>query len=158
MKVITAESTGKIICSSGVDADFDTTLLDSRHYVIEDARTDREIVDTFYIEDGVLTQYPPKPSDLHIFDYTAREWCECENYQQIVQDRLTARRYLETEESLASFARERDIDIQEIQILLTSGNALWQAEAAHFQTMYAASWEAFYANTTPPVLSWDGIA
>ena len=64
---------------------------------------------------------------------------------------------------LTTFAKEKDIDIQEVAILLNSTNTTWKQEAQTFQTLYDATWQEFYASTATtwaeleselPTLSW----
>jgi hypothetical protein len=56
---------------------------------------------------------------------------------------------------LIDFAKTKDIDIQEIPMLLLSNNLTWQAEATVFQNLYIRSWEAFYSGAELPVLAWS---
>ena len=67
------------------------------------------------------------------------------------------------EQRLADFAKQKDIDIAEIGLLLQSDNVTWQQEAMTFATVYETTWQAFYDYTgeswqelelTLPILSW----
>lgn len=67
------------------------------------------------------------------------------------------------EQRLATFAKEKDIDFQEVALLLQSDNVTWQQEAITFVDLYEKTWQAFYVYTgdswqeleaTLPVLSW----
>lgn len=51
------------------------------------------------------------------------------------------------ESILTRFAAEKDIDIQEVSMLLRSSNLVWQAEALEFQALYDLTWQAFYNYT-----------
>jgi hypothetical protein len=68
------------------------------------------------------------------------------------------------EQRLIAFAKEKDMDIQEVTMLLSSTNPVWQQEALTFQMLYDATWQAFYASTATtwqeieaelPVLAWE---
>lgn len=48
---------------------------------------------------------------------------------------------------LENFAKEKDIDLFEIGILLNSTNPIWQAEAQTLNALYDATWSIYYANT-----------
>ena len=67
------------------------------------------------------------------------------------------------EQRLADFGSQKDIDIEEVGILLQSQNPVWQSEAVMFSTLYVATWQVFYDYTgdswqelesTLPILSW----
>jgi hypothetical protein len=68
------------------------------------------------------------------------------------------------EQRLADFAKEKDIDLNEVGLLMNCLNSEWQAQAVTFTALYAATWQAFYATTstdwaeieaTLPTLSWS---
>lgn len=61
---------------------------------------------------------------------------------------------IQLEQRLTEFAKQKDIDISEIPMLLNSSNPQWKAEAQHFQDLYLRSWEAFYAGEPLPELVW----
>jgi hypothetical protein len=56
---------------------------------------------------------------------------------------------------LKAFAAEKEIDIQEIPLLLASTNEEWKAQAQRVLDLYLASWEAFYAGNPLPDLTWE---
>ena len=67
------------------------------------------------------------------------------------------------EQRLADFGSQKDIDIEEVGILVQSQNPVWQAEAVMFSNLYVATWQVFYDYTgdswqelesTLPILSW----
>lgn len=55
---------------------------------------------------------------------------------------------------LEGFAKEKDIDFNEIGLLTQSPNLTWKAEAEHLTKVYTDSWEIFYANSSK---TWDAI-
>lgn len=63
-------------------------------------------------------------------------------------------RALIVQQSLEQFAKQKDIDIAEIPMLLNSTNAEWRAEAERFQSLYLATWDAFYNDQPLPELTW----
>jgi len=60
----------------------------------------------------------------------------------------------ELEYRLAAFRFEKDIDMEELDTLLSSNIPEWVAEAQCFKRLYLASWEAFYNGEPLPILSW----
>lgn len=52
------------------------------------------------------------------------------------------------EKRLADFAKEKDIDVQEMGMLLNCSNPVWVQEAQHFMQLYTQTWEAFYSSTS----------
>lgn len=82
--------------------------------------------------------------------YTVENATEC--YPNLLQQRLE------------TFAKEKDIDFNEIGLLTQSPNLVWQEEAKRFSELYTESWEVFYANKDKtwgeikdllPALSWQ---
>ena len=72
--------------------------------------------------------------------------------------------FVMVEQRLLNFAKEKDIDIQEIAILLTSSNEVWKQEAQKFASLYDLTWQAYYGyggtswselEPTLPVLTWS---
>jgi hypothetical protein len=96
--------------------------------------------------DSVLTEETKCNYDYPVFGWYWFESDEQAKAHFIELDALESR--------LIEFARERDIDIQEIPMLLNSTNQEWKSEAVHFQTLYLASWKAFYSNEPLPALVW----
>lgn len=47
---------------------------------------------------------------------------------------------------LETFAKQKDIDLFEICILLNSPNPVWQAEAQTLNVLYEATWAIYYTN------------
>jgi hypothetical protein len=81
-------------------------------------------------------------------------WFDTEEQAQVLLNTLNPKDVLTNQ--LVSFAAEKDIDIQEVAMLLNSSNPVWVSQAQHFQNLYLASWEAFYSNQPLPNLTWVG--
>lgn len=79
-------------------------------------------------------------------------WFDTEEEAQVLLTNLDAKQQLEYD--LRQFAAQRDIDVEEVTMLLHSSNPQWVAEAQHFIQLYDASWQAFYANQPLPELVW----
>lgn len=79
-------------------------------------------------------------------------WFDTDEEAQVLFTNLDAKQQLEYD--LRQFALQKDIDVEEVAILLNSSNHEWVAQAQHFSRLYDASWQAFYAGTTLPELVW----
>jgi hypothetical protein len=81
-------------------------------------------------------------------------WFDTEEQAQVLLGTISPKDALMNQ--LIAFAAQKDIDIQEVGMLLRSANLEWAAQAQHFQNLYLASWEAFYSNQPLPSLTWVG--
>ena len=79
-------------------------------------------------------------------------WFDTEEEAQVLLTNLDAKQQLEYD--LRQFAAQRDIDVEEVTMLLHSSNPEWVAEAQQFIQLYDASWQSFYAGEPLPTLVW----
>ena len=90
--------------------------------------------------------------DTYTYPVQGWHWFDTEEEAQVLFTNLDAKQQLEYD--LKQFAAEKDIDVEEIAILLNSSNAEWVAEAQHYVQLHDASWQAFYNNEPLPELVW----
>lgn len=66
---------------------------------------------------------------------------------------------------LAAFAKQKDIDLDEVGLLTVCENQTWRVEAIHFTTLHVSTWQAYYEaiktltdwleiEATLPALAW----
>ena len=79
-------------------------------------------------------------------------WFDTDAQAQVLLMDLNPKQQLEY--NLRQFAAQRDIDVEEVAMLLHSSNPEWVAEAQHFIQLYDASWQAFYTGEPLPKLVW----
>lgn len=94
----------------------------------------------------------PEDKDTAIFPVDGWHWFDTDEQAQVLITNLDAKQQLEYD--LRQLALQRDIDVEEVAMLLHSTNPEWVAEAQYFIQLYDASWQAFYNNETLPALVW----
>lgn len=60
------------------------------------------------------------------------------------------------EQRLADFAKEKDIDLSEVGLLMNCNVVTWRSEAEKFMNLYTATWTAFY-NANANLTDWKEI-
>ena len=68
-------------------------------------------------------------------------------------DEQAAKRNL-AEQSLIEFAKQKDFDLSEVNMMLNSSVQTWIDEATKFNQLWSQTWQAFYDNQPLPELVW----
>ena len=90
--------------------------------------------------------------DTYTYPIDGWYWFDTDTDAQVLLSPMDAKKQLEYR--LQQFAAQKDIDIQEIAILLTSNNPEWVAQAKRLSELYNASWQALYEGSALPELVW----
>lgn len=113
------------------------------------------IIDFIEVPDFVTVGYYSENG----IDWTSKE---CNPIFVAIEEAKKQNAFL-VEQRLADFAKQKDIDIQEIAMLLNCSNEVWRNEATTFSNLYAETWQAFYnaistdwaeIESNLPVLEW----